>query len=142
MKKKLLIIGVLLLALAVVGVWAVPVFADGASNSNQSTQNTQQVNKTRILVRLLMIQDESKVDAFLAQAKNTGKITVEQVTAIKEIWTNHHEQFKQGSALVRLLQANNGTNVRIVLGKAVVAGKINKDQAKKIMTLWQKLHNK
>ena len=99
-----------------------PVFAATASNSNQSTQNSQQVNKIRILVRLLMVQDESKIDTFLTQAKDAGKITAQQVITIKEIWTNHHEQFKQGSALVRLLQANNGTNVRIFLGKAVVVG--------------------
>ena len=91
MKKKCLIFGVLLLALMMLGVWAVPVFAATASNSNQSTQNSQQVNKIRILDRLLMVQDESKIDTFLTQAKDAGKITAQQVITIKE----HHSSARR-----------------------------------------------
>ena len=142
MKKRLLIIGVLVLTLMILAVWAVPAFADGASNSGQTTQNTRQVNKARLLVRILMIRNEAKVDAFLAKAESAGKLNADQVKNIKQIWTNHHEQFERGSILIRLLKANNGTNVRTVLEKAVAAGKIKQRQADRIMALWQKLHNK
>jgi hypothetical protein len=122
--------------------WAVPAFAAGADNSSQPTQNKPQVNKVRILVRLLTVQDQAKVDAFLAKVRTDGKINDAQLTAIKKMWTNHHEQFKPGSPLVRLLQVRDGARVRLALDKAVDAGKINKDQALKVFTLWQKLHNK
>ena len=142
MKKKFIVFGVLLLALIILGVWAVPTFAEGASTPDQSTQNTQQGKKIGILVRLLMVQDESKVDAFLAKAEAAGKITADQVTTIKQIWTNHHEQFKRGSALIRLLQVKDGDKVQAALDKAVGKQKITQQQADNVLKLWQKLHNK
>jgi uncharacterized protein YwbE len=142
MKKKFLIIGVLVLAVVILGVWAVPALADGASGSAPATQNTQQVNQARILVRLMVVQDEAKVDAFLAKVQAAGKITAAQVTAIKTMWTNHHAQFKPGSPLVRLLQVRDGAKVRLVLDKAVDAGKLDKTQAEKVFDLWQKVHGK
>jgi hypothetical protein len=89
-----------------------------------------------------MVQDESKVDAFLAKAEEAGKITTDQVTTIKQIWTNHHEQFKRGSALIRLLQVKDGDKVQAALDKAVGNQKITQQQANNILKLWQKLHNK
>ena len=142
MKKKFIVIGVLLLALIILGVWAVPAFAAGASTPDQSTQNTQQINKARILLRLLVVQDESKVDAFLARAEKAGKITPAQHVRIKEIWTNHHEQFKRGSTLIRLLQVKDGDKVQAFLKTAVSNQKISQQQADNIWKLWQKLHNR
>ena len=141
MKKKFIIFGVLVLALIILGVWAVPAFAEGGSDPGQSTQNTPQGKKIGILVRLLTVQDENKVDAFLAKAKDAGKITGDQVTRIKKIWTNHHEQFKRGSALVRLLQVKDGDKVQTFLNNAVGNQKITQKQADNVLKLWQKLHN-
>ena len=142
MKKKFIVIGVLLLALIIVGVWAVPAFAAGAANPNQSTQNTPQGKKIGILVRLLMVQDEKKVEAFLARAETAGKITPAEHIRIKDIWTKHHEQFKRGSVLIRLLQVKDGDKVQALLEKAVGNQKITQQQADNILKLWQKLHNK
>jgi len=83
-------------------------------------QSTQQVNQARILVRLMVVQDESKVDAFLARVQAAGKITADQVTAIKTMWTNHHAQFKPGSPLVRYSRSETARKSRLVLDKAVV----------------------
>jgi hypothetical protein len=142
MKKKFIVMGVLLLALIILGVWAIPAFAADASNPDQSTQNTPQGKKIGILVRLLMVQDENKVDAFLAKAEQAGKITTDQVITIKQIWTKHHEQFKRGSVLVRLLRVKDGNKVQALLEKAVGNQKISQPQADKILKLWQKLHGK
>lgn len=142
MKRKFLILGVLLLALVIVGVWAVPALADGVSGVTQSTQNTPQAKKIGILVRLMLVQDESKVDVFLAKAEAAGKITAGQSAAIKQLWTDHHTQFKKGSILVRLLQAKDVAKVQAVLDKAVSAKKITQDQADKVLALWNNLHNK
>ena len=142
MKKKFIVIGVLLLALIILGVWAIPAFAADASNPDQSTQNTPQGKKIGILVRLLMVQDENKVDAFLAKAEGAGKITTDQVITIKQIWTKHHEQFKRGSVLVRLLRVKDGNKVQALLEKAVGNQKISQPQADEILKLWQKLHGK
>ena len=142
MKKKYLLIGLLVMALAVLAVWAVPVFADGATNSSQPAQVTQQVGKITILIRLLTVQDEAKVDAFLAKAVSNNKITQEQATNIKTMWTNHHAQFKPGSPLVRVLKAKNEAKVKAALDKAVANEKITADQEAMIITLWENLHKK
>ena len=141
MKKKFIVMGVLLLALIILGVWAIPAFAADASNPDQSTQNTPQGKKIGILVRLLMVQDGNKVDAFLAKAEGAGKITPDQVITIKQIWTKHHEQFKRGSALIRLLRVKDGNKVQALLEKAVGNQKITQQRADNIWKLWQKLHN-
>ena len=141
MKKKFIVMGVLLLALIILGVWAIPAFAAGPSNTDQSTQNTPQGKKIGILVRLLMVQDGNKVDAFLAKAEGAGKITPDQVITIKQIWTKHHEQFKRGSALIRLLRVKDGNKVQALLEKAVGNQKITQQRADNIWKLWQKLHN-
>jgi ribosomal 50S subunit-associated protein YjgA (DUF615 family) len=142
MKKKFIILGVLILALAVLGVWAVPAFAAEGSGSGQTTQNTAQGKKIGIIARLMLVQDEAKVDAFLAKAEAAGKITHDQSVAIKQAWTDHHTQFKKGSVLVRLLQAKDVTKVQAFLDKAVSAKKITQEQADKVLALWHKLHDK
>ena len=76
MKKKAIIIvcGVLLAAVLAFGV--VPVAA--TINANQTTPAAQQVHKGQILLRLLAIQDEAKVNTLLATAVSNNKITADQ----------------------------------------------------------------
>jgi len=140
MKKKILIIGAILLATIVFTVWAVPAFADDSASS--TPPSAPQVNKIRILARLLLVQDESKVDALIAKALDADKITTEQAVKIKDFWTNHHQQFTRRIVLRRLLRAQDGTKVQAFLEKAVAAGKIQQVQADKIMTIWNELHSK
>lgn len=137
MKKKDLILSVLLLSLGMPVFGAVPSFPTGAADSGQSPEGKQGGK----LVRLLMVQDESKVDAFLSKAKSDGKITVQQTANIKNIWINHHAQFAQGSPLARLLQAQDIAKVQAYLSKAVSGHKITQQQADKAMDIWQKAHN-
>jgi hypothetical protein len=140
MKKKILIIGAILLATIVFCVWAIPAFADDSTSSMPSS--APQVNKIRILARLLLVQDESKVDALIAKALDADKITAEQAVKIKDFWTKHHQQFTRRVVLRRLLRAQDGTKVQTFLNKAVAAGKIQQEQADKIMTIWNELHSK
>jgi len=142
MKKKFIVIGVLLLAITILALWAVPVFAADSANPAPSKQNIAQGEKIGILIRLLVVQNPAKVDAFLAKAQDAGKLTADQAAKVKEIWTNHHEQFKPGSALVRLLKAKDGDKVKQVLDKGVTAKKITQQQADKVLNLWGKLHQK
>jgi hypothetical protein len=137
MKKNLLIFSMMLLSFGMPGFWAVPSFPEGAADSGQSPEG----KKRGKLVRLLMVQDESKVDAFLAKAKAEGKITVQQTANIKNIWANHHAQFAQGAPLARLLQAQDIVKVQSYLNKAVNNNKITQQQADRAMDLWQKMHN-
>ena len=140
MKRKIVII-VGILVLAAQAVWIIPAFAAGSTGSTQPTQTAQMVNKTKILVRLMVVQDESKIDAFLAKAVSAGKLTADQSAKVKQLWVEHHAQFAPGSILVRLLKAKDGTRVDAFLDKAVTAGKIKQAQADKIEALWQQLHN-
>jgi hypothetical protein len=143
MKRKIAIVGSILLVLIVLTAWAVPAFAADPSGASQpSTQSTQQGNKVWVMLRLLLVQDEAKVDAFIANAQDAGKITAEQAAKIKEFWTNHHEQFAERAILASLLRAKDGAKVQAFLDKAIAAGKIQREQADKIMTLWNELHSK
>jgi hypothetical protein len=143
MRRKIAIGGGILLVLIVLATLAAPVFAASPSNSPQpSAQGAQLGAKAPVLLRLLLVQDEAKVDALIANAENAGKITSEQAAKIKEFWTNNHSQFTKNVILRRLLQAKDATKVQAFLDKAEAAGKINADQAGKVMTLWNELHSK
>lgn len=140
MKKKTIIIvcGVLLAAVLAFGV--IPVAA--AANANQTTPAAQQVHKRQILVRLLSIQDEAKVDALLARAVADKKITADQSAKIKDFWTAHHAQFIKTPIAERLLKVKDGTKLDAFLANAVSAGKITQAQADQIKALWTELHTK
>jgi cell wall assembly regulator SMI1 len=137
MNKKLLIFGMLLLSFGMLGICTVPSFPQGAADSGQPADE----KKRGKLIRLLMVQDESKVDALLAKAKSEGKITVQQTANIKNIWVKHHAQFAQGSPLGRLLQVQDIIKVKAALDKAAGNKRITQQQADRAMELWQKMHN-
>jgi hypothetical protein len=139
MRKKIAIIGAIVLAVTVILAWAVPTFAQNR-NTAQVVQSSQQSIKSRILLRLLLIQDEAKVDTLIAQARDSGKINEEQAGKIKEFWAAHHKQFTKKVVLTRLIWANDGAKVQAFLDKAVAFGKIQPEQAQKLMKLWEYLH--
>ncbi len=139
MKKKILIIGAVLIALVFLTIWAVPTFA---ADPGPVAPGTLTAGKVRILARLLLVQDEAKVDTYIATAQTAGKITEEQAAKIKEFWTNHHQQFTRKVVLTRLLWAKDGTKVQAFLDKAVASGKITPEQAGSAMTLWNKINSK
>jgi ribosomal protein L18 len=136
MKRKLTLIGIITLVLVLLAVWAVPVFAADPQQAPQITQ----ANKARVLVRLLLVQNEAKVDAFIAKAKDVGKLTAEQAVKVKEFWTAHHTQFLKNIILGRLLRAKDQSKVQAFLDKAVTAGKLQPAQADKIIQIWVILH--
>jgi predicted lactoylglutathione lyase len=142
MKKKIAIIGAVALAVIAVATWAIPSFAAGTSVPAPAAGQTQQVNKARVMVRLLIVQDGTKVDAFLAKAQAAGKITAAQVTQIKTMWDNNHAQFAPGKPVLRILRAQNGANVKTFLDKAVAAGKLQSAQETNVLNLWHQLHGK
>jgi predicted butyrate kinase (DUF1464 family) len=139
MKKKtiMIICGVLLAAVLAFGV--VPVAAD-AVNANQTTPAAQQVHKGQILLRLLAIQDEAKVDALLATAVSSNKITADQSAKIKAFWTAHHAQFIKARIVGRLMKVKDGAKLDAFLANAVSSGKITQAQSDQIQALWTELH--
>ena len=138
MKKKFIILGVLLLTLVILGVWVVPALAADGSGSAPAAQG----KKIGVIARLMLVQDEAKVDAFLAKGVDAGKITADQAAKIKQAWTDHHAQITKNKVLVRLLQAKDVTKVQAFLDKAVGANKITQAQADKVLALWHSLHDK
>ena len=139
MKKKVLIIVLAALAVITTLVFAVPAFAESASPTVDATQITP-ANKPGAIVRLLLVQDEAKVDAYIAQAVQAGKITADQAVKIKDFWTAHHKQFAWNFVLRRLLRAQNENNVKTYLDKAVANGKLTQVQADKVIAIWEILH--
>ena len=127
------------LTLIAVLVVAVPVMAAGDSAPTDPGQITR-LNKAKILVRLLLVQDEAKVYAFIDRAADTGKLTSEQAANVKEFWDSHHRQFTRFSVLIRLLRADNGARVQNYVDNAVARGRISQVQADKIIQIWEILH--
>ena len=143
MKRKIALFGGIFLALVVITICAVPVFAaDGSGDTAPATQCAQGWHKMKILGRLLLIQDEAKIDSLIAKAVEAEKLTDEQAVKVKDFWTNHHQQFGKKVFLTRLIWVEDGAKVQAFLDKAEAAGKINAEQAEKIIGLWEKLHTK
>ena len=138
-KKKVLIIVMAALAVIAAIVFVVPVFAASASPTPDAAQITP-ANKPGAIVRLLLVQDEAKVDAYIAKAVEAGKITTDQAVKIKDFWTAHHKQFAWNFVLRRLLRAQNENNVKTYLDKAVANGKLTQVQADKVIAIWEILH--
>jgi hypothetical protein len=141
-KKKTILVTCMVLVVALVGVLAVSslAFAANSSGSTQSVQSAPTMNKARVMVRLLMVQDESKVDALLKRAVDAKRLDEAQAHEIKGLWTDHHSQFAAGKPLVRLLLIPNGARVQTLLGKAVDADKLEQPQADRVWHLWQAVH--
>ena len=137
-KKKLIIILVSSLTLIGILAWAVPAMA--ADSGAPSARNLPQAGHFKVLLRLLLVQDEAKVDALLARAEDAGKLTPEQVVKIKTFWTNNHTRFARNFVLKRLLGAKDGDRVQQFLDQKVTAGKIKPEQAEKIIQIWEILH--
>ena len=138
-KKKIWIIIVAAVTLLAVLVLAVPAFASNAAGSTNPATITQ-VSKAKILARLLLVQDEDKIDAFIAKAVADNKLTQDQAVQLKAFWTEHHAQFLKNQILMRLLSAKDKAKVQTFLDKAVQAGKIQKVQADKVIQAWELLH--
>jgi hypothetical protein len=139
-KKKWLIIGLAALVLIAALVISVPVLAADASPPPDPTQITP-ANKPGALIRLLLVQDQTKAFAYVDQAETAGKITADQATAIENFWTAHHKQFAWNFVLRRLLKAQNENNVKTYLDKAVTNNKITQDQENKVLAIWEIIHN-
>jgi len=138
-KKKWLIIGLVVVALTAVFVVSVPVMAADASPPTPPTQITP-ANKPGALIRLLLIQDQTKAFGYVEQAETAGKITSDQAIEIEQFWTLHHAQFAWNFVLRRLLRVQNESNVKTYLDKAVANGKITVDQENKVLAIWEVLH--
>jgi len=139
-KKKWLIIILAALVLIAALVISVPVLAADASPPPDPTQITP-ANKPGALIRLLLVQDQTKAFAYVTKAEDAGKITADQATAIENFWTAHHKQFAWNFVLRRLLKAQNENNVKTYLDKAVTNNKITQDQENKVLAIWEIIHN-
>lgn len=133
-KRKIMIVVVASLTLIALLVIAVPVLAADSSTP------TNPANKAKVLIRLLLVQDEAKVNAFLDKAVDAGKLTPEQAVKVKDFWTAHHKQFARSFILKRLLRAQDEAKVKAFLDTAVASGKIQQVQADKIIQVWEVLH--
>jgi hypothetical protein len=139
-KKKWIIIPLVSLVVIASTVLAVPALAASSSPPPDPTQITP-ANKPGALIRLLLVQDQTKAFAYIAQAEAAGKITADQAVKIQDFWTAHHKQFAWNFVLRRLLKAQNENNVKTYLDKAVANNKITQTQETKIIQIWEILHN-
>jgi polyhydroxyalkanoate synthesis regulator phasin len=140
-KKKIIILISSALALIILLIAAVPVMAD--STVLTTPAQITPANKAAVLVRLLLLQDEAKVDSFIQKAVDAGKITPEQAVKVKDFWTANRAKaasYAKRVIIKRLLNAKDETKVQSFLDKAVAAGKITQSQADKVIQLWETLH--
>ena len=109
MKKVIAVVGAVLLVLAMLTVTAAPDLQPTLPQPQPAGQGANLGQKILIMVRLLLVQDETKVDTFLANARAANKNTDNQEAKIKDFWAKHHKQFtrrvvKRG-ILSRLMRA-------------------------------------
>jgi hypothetical protein len=141
MKKRLLLAGGIVLAAVVLFAFAVPALAQ--TREEAGTAQTQlRPGVKRVLARLLLVQNEARVDAVIAKAAESGKITGNQATRIKEFWTENHKSFTRQAVLTRLIWIKDGAKVDAFLDKAVSAGKMKQEQADKLMAFWNTVHTR
>jgi len=140
LSKKIIITAVSSLILVSMLLWTIPVFA--ADSEIPSTQDLPRIGHVRVLPRLMLIQDEAKVDALLERLQSAGKLTEEQAGKIKNIWTQRHAQTVRHPILKlrRLLTAENEARVQQFLDKAVQTGKITQERADRLIQIWERLH--
>jgi hypothetical protein len=138
-KKKWLIIGAAVLVIITVLAIAIPVYAATSDATPSPTQLTP-ANKAGALLRLLLVQDQTKAFAYVDQAEGAGKITADQATAVENFWTQYHTQFTKAVVLRRLLRTKNESNVKAFLDKAVANGQITQTQETNVIKLWETLH--
>jgi hypothetical protein len=94
------------------------------------------------LGKLLLIQDETKVDSLLAAAVSNGRLTAEQSAKIKAFWTERHGPFTKKVVLRGLMRIPDEARLQEVLNQAMTNGKITQDQANQIIAAWEKIHIK
>ncbi len=138
-KKRMLLLIVASLTLITLVTLAVPALA-ADSGATQSLQTIHPASNLKALLHLLLVQNESKVDALLAQAVSSGKLTAGQAVKVKDFWTQRHAQFAKNVILKRLLNAKDEAKVQAFLNQAVQVGKIKQEQADKIIQIWGILH--
>ena len=141
--KKLIIAVSLVLAVGIFSAVAVPIFAADPGGSVQATnQNMNRFGRAVMLGKLLLVQDQAKVDQLLATAVANNKLTADQAAKIETFWTNHHAKFTKRVVLGQLLKVQDEGQLKTVLNQALTNGKINQDQFNKIVAAWEKIHNK
>jgi hypothetical protein len=141
--KKLIVIISLVLAVGIFAGVAVPIFAADPGGSVQAT--AQSMNKTGrafLLAKLLLVQDQAKVDQLLATAVSNSKLTADQAAKIETFWTNHHAKFTKRVVLGQLIKIQDEGQLNTLLNTALANGKITQDQANKIVAAWETIHNK
>ena len=140
--KKVIVVISLVLAVGIFAGVAVPIFAADPAGSVQATnQNLNRPGRAAMLARLLLVQDQAKVDQLLATAVANNKLTADQAAKIETFWTNHHAQFTKRAVLGALIKIQDESKLKDVLSQAVSNGKITQDQESKIIAAWEKIHN-
>jgi hypothetical protein len=143
MNKKVLVVLTLVVTVGIFTVFAVPVVAADPAGSVQGTEQTMNCwGRAIILGRLLLVQDETKVDALLAKAIENDRLTAEQTGKIKDYWSNHHAQFTKKFVFKGLMRIQDEAKLQQVLENAVTSGKIDQAQADKITEAWHKIHSR
>jgi polyhydroxyalkanoate synthesis regulator phasin len=142
MKRKIIAVS-LIVAIAIFGIVAVPVFAaDPAGSAPATEQGANWFGRGCLLGKLLLIQDEARVDSLLAAAVTNGKLTTEQSDKIKTFWTERHGPFSKKVVLRGLIKIQDEARLQEILNQGITNGKITQDQANQIIAAWERIHKK
>jgi hypothetical protein len=144
MKKILIVVIAAVLVIGMIGTGTV-VLAKNDAGSNQTITAQDNLTKGQILRRLLLIQNEAKVDNLLAKAVSNGKINQDQSDKIKNFWVNNHARaakFVKAVIAKRVLRVQNEANLKTFLDKQVASHRLTDTQETHIITFWEKNHQK
>ena len=143
MRKIILIAVAIVLVAGVIGTGTVVL---AQSNSTPGVNNPAgQSNLTigQVLRRLVLIQNEAKVDSLLATSVSDGKLTKEQATKIKTFWLNNHAKaakLVKRIIINRLLNVKDEAKLKTFLDTQVAANRITQTQENQMINLWESIN--
>ena len=133
-----ILIAVSLVTLIALFFITVPVIANNNTDNNGMNRiNTE--NETGLITNLLVVQDKAKVEALIARALDSGRITPEQAVRIKDAWVANYQKATVSNArliMQRLITMWDKAKVEALIARALDSGRITPEQAVRIKDAW------
>jgi len=142
--KKIILIAVAIVVLAgIIGTGTVVLAQSNSTPGINSAAGQANLTIGQVLRRLVLIQNEARVDSLLVTAVKDGKLTQEQSTKIKTFWTNNHAKaakLVKRIIINRLLNVKDETKLTTFLDNQVAVKRITQTQEKQMINLWEKIN--
>ena len=143
MRKIILIAVAILLLAGVIGTGTVVLAQSNSTPAINSQAGQANLTIGQVLRRLVLIQNEAKVDSLLATAVGDGKLSKEQAAKIKTFWLNNHAKaakLVKRIIINRLLNVKDEAKLKTFLDNQVGTHRITQTQENQMINLWESIN--